>query len=207
MSAIVSSMRDFMPFRGFICSGLYFSSGQCVSLLHWDSAPVEPVFSEIWITGRDIGSTCYLDPLAASDVFNFYHKFDHVIGAQIDLKWSTPEILIVRVSAQAVSLDLEIRVGVPLIVRCANGLLRTAARTLLISRGTTETGKRYLHQPHRLAAVEGAHATLNGSSLGLLTRPPASLRVGGSVVHDRPMLSFCTHYLEPYPAVLRSGRA
>jgi hypothetical protein len=194
-------MEDLMPFQGMLCLGVYFSSGQCISLLSWDSAPVSPPsFSQVWLTDVNGASTCYIDPPSAGDVFEFYHKFDRIIGARFDLKWSAPDRLSFRVSADDIALDVRIRTEEGAAVRCINALLRTPARKLLRSRGKTDTGKRYVHQPHRLVAIVAAEGTLNGGSLGILTSPPASLRVAGSPVQKRPMLSFCTHYLEPFVA-------
>ncbi|HPT28417.1 MAG TPA: hypothetical protein PLZ95_18500 [Bryobacteraceae bacterium] len=192
-------MEDVVPFHGLLCVGVCFSSGQCVSLLSWDSAPVEPPsFSQVWLTEATGKSTCYLDPGSAADVFRFYHSFERVIGATVGLQWVTPENLSVRVHTEGVELDLRMRIGAPVFVRGLNALLRTPARTLLRSRGTTDAGRRYLHQPHRLATIATAEATLNGRSLGSFTPAPRSLRVAGNPVPNRPMLSFCTHYLEPY---------
>ena len=153
--------RDLRPFCGLLCPGLCFFSGQCVSLFSWGSAPVQSAsFSQIWIRDTVRERIYYPDPLAANGVLRFYHRFDQLIGAQIDLKWNTHEILRVRVSAEAVSLDLEIRVAAPFVVGGVNCPLRTPAKTLLSSRGTTEIGKRYVRQPHRLVAVRDAQAIL-----------------------------------------------
>lgn len=190
-----------MPFQGMLCLGVYFSSGQCISLLSWDSAPVSPPsFSQVWLTDANGASTCYIDPPRAGDVFRFYHRFDRIVAAGLDLRWSAPNRLSVQVAADGTALDFRIRTDEGPVIRALNALLRTPARKLLSSRGKTDAGKRYVHQPFRLAAVVAAEGTLNGGSLGILTPPPASLRVGGSAVPKRPMLSFCTHYLEPFAA-------
>jgi hypothetical protein len=193
-------MDDYIRFRGLLCPGLYFSSGNCVSLLSWDSAPVgPPSYSQVWLTGSDGRSACYI-PQNAITAFRFYHNFDVVAAATVDVAWKSQQDLSVRVRAEGLSFDLQIRIGAPAFVRIVNALLKTPAKTLLSSRGNTDAGRRYLHQPHRLAAVEAAEATLNGVSLGSLAPPPSSLRVGGARAPSRPMLSFCTHYLEPYAA-------
>lgn len=189
-------MQELLPFRGLICGGLYFADGRCLSLLSWEQAPVEPSsFSQVWVVEPDGRTTCYIDP-AAESVFRFYHAFDKVIGAEVQVNHSLPELLTARVRAVDMAIDVEVRLAYPRAVRAANAVLKTALRGILRSRGVTDTGRRYVHQPTRLAAVEGARATIEGQALGPLTPPPASMRVGGSVVPRRPVVSFCTHYLE-----------
>ena len=65
-----------------------------------------------------------------------------------------------------------------------------------VNEAATEIGMAVRHQSERVAAIENASASFNGTSLGKIAKPLKSIYVGSAQVPATPVISFCTHYLE-----------
>ncbi len=178
-------MKDFLPFKGFLCPGIYFSSGYCVWLMHWDSTPAEiGAFSEIWVFTPENNRTAYIDPVEAIAIFKIYHDFNTAIGAKIiwDCKDSRSLFATFRAADNGV-MDIQLKLG-------------PAFDINVVNEAVTETGMAVRHQSDRIVVIENASASFNGIGLGTISKPPKPIHVGSAQVPADPVISFCTHYLE-----------
>jgi len=178
-------MKDFLPFKGFLCPGIYFSSGYCVWLMHWNYTPTEvEAFSEIWVFTPENNRTAYIDPVEAIAIFKIYHDFNSAIGAEItwDCKDSRSLFATLLASNNTV-MDIQLKLGPAFDINAVN-------------EAVTETGMAVRHQSDRIVAIENACASFNGIDLGKISNPPKPIYVGSARVLADPVISFCTHYLE-----------
>jgi hypothetical protein len=178
-------MKNFLPFKGFLCPGIYFSSGYCVWLMQWTSTPTEvEAFSEIWVFTPEDNRTAYIDPVEAVPIFKIYHNFNNVVGAEIiwDFKDSNSLSSMFRASDNTV-MEIQLKLGPAFDINAVN-------------EAVTETGMAVRHQSDRAAAIENASASFNGMSLGKIAKPLKPIYVGSAQVPATPVISFCTHYLE-----------
>ena len=178
-------MKDFLPFKGFLCPGIYFSSGYCVWLMQWTSTPTEvEAFSEIWVFTPEDNRTAYIDPVEAIPIFKIYHDFNSAVGAKIT--WNGTDSNSPSASFRASDntfLEIQLKLGPAFDINAVN-------------EAVTETGMAVRHQSDRIAAIENASASFNGIGLGKISNPPKPIYVGSAQVPADPVISFCTHYLE-----------
>ena len=59
----------------------------------------------------------------------------------------------------------------------------------------------YFHQHYRICKVEAVKGRLNGIDLGELSKFSLLVKIGDSQLSDKPLISFCTHYLERNEAI------
>lgn len=178
--------KKMLPFEGYISPGINFSSGYCIWLLNWDATPT-PIhsFSQVWVFDPKGKRTAFIDPIAAKEIFHQYHTFDSVVEGQIVLEEQNDRNLMV--SLQSSTGDrLEMRLS-----------LGDSFKTDSISESKTETGLQVKHHSHTMRVVEHAEGTINGTNLGEIQPPPQPIYVGTAAVGEKPVISYCTHYLEP----------
>ena len=186
--------KELRPFKGFMCPGLYFSSGYCIWLVYWDSYPYEAgTLSEIWVFTPEGERICYVDPEHAGTIFTLYHNFNEVIGAHNIWEWHSSNMLHLTMdSSNSTTLQVQVVLSSSFLM---NTLLKCIPGGIKMN-GKTETGMEYMHKPQKIVSVKNAKATLNGDNLGKLISPPHEISVGDGKVPKRPILSFCHHYLE-----------
>jgi len=178
-------MKNFLPFKGFLCPGIYFSSGYCVWLMQWTYTPTEvETFSEIWVFTPEDNRTAYIDPVEAIPIFRIYHDFNNAIGAEItwDRKDSSSLFATLRASDNT-ALEIQLKLG-------------PAFDMEIVNEAVTETGMAVRHQSDRIVVIENACASFNGIGLGKISKSPKPIYVGSAQVPADPVISFCTHYLE-----------
>ena len=196
-------MNNLLPFQGFISQGMYLSSGYSVWLFHWDSTPaIVNSFSEIWLVTPGGKRVCYISSELSIPIFHIYHQFDEVWASEFTMEWVTTEILKVTVRAESGGeVELVINTTTTISESIVNKLLKTRLKVLFSQKGKTETSMGYFHQPHRICKVETVSGRLNGIDLGELSKPDLPVKIGDSQVSDKPLISFCTHYLERNEAI------
>ena len=208
------------PFRGYLVSGMCFSSGHALMLLNFYSTPtVIPAYTEVWLVTPTDERILFVDPEPAGPLVAQYHDFKRIVGAQTKWTWPTPDTLQVDVQAKdGTALAMEVKLHSNVATGVLNTILKVTPRAILRTApmvavsdlstnlmlglgglriaGKTETGKRYRDEADRLALVGSATAKLNGTDLGTLGSPAKPIRFGDINFGPRAACFFGDLYLE-----------
>lgn len=176
--------KDMLPFHGAIACDIPMADGRSISVFLWDSTPTAcAAFTQLWIVEPDGRRRCFIDPIAAREVFEIYHHFDSVVGDRIVKSWDENGRLCLTLEQSGLRVVLQ--TATPFAVRLINRLLQTPLAALFARRGKTDTGMAYHSQPRRIeSVVSAALETKDGAKTSM--RPDA-----------RAFVSRCTHFLQP----------
>ena len=199
------------PFGGYLCPGLYFSSGYALWLFEFTETPLDVgPYREVWLVTPTGRRYLWVDDPTARPVATRFHEFDVVNHAEVQWTWTEETLRVVvdaaDLSTLEVDLEFETTVGVHLVnlllALTPNWFRRTrpgmAAADLhlkllglggLESAGRTETGTRYCGVVDRVAVVTGGSACLNEVDLGTVTAPSAPVPFGDVTVPQRPVVA------------------
>jgi len=184
-----------LPFKGFMIPGLGFKAGYSMWLLNWDDNPtgVKPLI-EAWVFTPEQKRICYVNSPQGVAVFQKYHQFHEVLPAPIRVDRLADGWQAVVGEKDEPVLSLKVKTGFDLSVAVINLLLKSNPKAG--EKGRTETGKAYFNQPQSLAAIRSAQAVYQGLDLGPLVAPRQDIRVGDGRVSKKPLVNYCTHWLE-----------
>lgn len=186
------------PFRGYMIPGLYFESDYCLYVLRWEETPTQiKKMTQIWVITPDNKKICYIDPVEGIPVFNKYHLFDEVTGAQINIQEDRNYIKIRCRTSNEEILSADIQPEVTLENRIVNLLLNIKyTKKLLITNGKTETGKAFSNEPVRIVTIADAKVIFHGMSQGKLIKPKRKIRIGDGEISEKALINYCIHHLE-----------
>lgn len=209
------------PFRGIQSPGICFSSGHCLVLNNYSSAPTSiEAFDEIWIVTPDGERLLYTDPPKAGSYTETYHDFDRVVGAAITWKQANKERVALHLDGDdGTVLDMRADLGGSPKIRVLNtimsltpqSILRTSigqtVSTLTLGQliesnglkvaGVTETREPYRVEADSIRLVTSATATLNNEDLGEVGPLNRMIEFGDHKVPNDPLITFGALYLRP----------
>lgn len=185
-------------FKGYMIPGLYFESDYCIYILRWKESPVQiKEMTQIWLITPDNKKICYIDPAEGIPVFNKYHLFDEVTGAQINIQEDRNHIKIQCRTNNEEILTADIEAEVTLENRIVNLLLNIKyTKKLLITKGNTETGKAFSNEPVRIVSIGDAKVIFHGKSQGKLIKPKRKIKIGDGEISEKALINYCVHNLE-----------
>lgn len=213
--------ESLQPFHGIQSPGLCFSSGHCLVLNKYASAPTPiEAFGEIWIVTPDGERLLYTDPPAAGAYTEAYHDFDRTVGASITWERANEDRIAVHLDGEdGTVLELRSDLGVSPGVRVLNAITALTPRpvvrtsigqtisTLALGQliesnglkiaGVTETQEPYRVEPDSIRLVTHATATLDNEDLGAVGPPDRPIEFGDHTVPNDPLMTFGAIYLRP----------
>lgn len=207
------------PFHGIQSPGIFFSSGHCLVLNKYSSAPTSiEAFDEIWIVTPDGERLLYTDPPKAGSYTERYHDFDRIVGAAITWEQANEDRVALHLDGEdGTVLELRADLGVSPRVRVLNTftsltpqpIVRTSIgqtiSTLALGQliesnglkiaGVTETQEPYRVEADSIRLVTSATATLNNDDLGEVGPPNRPIEFGDHKVPNNPLITFGAIYL------------
>lgn len=189
------------PFHGQFVPGLCFESGHCLWLLEFTATPTQfDSYTELWLITPTGERILYTDPGDAAEEVLKHHDFDRTESASITCDGSPSRIDVTMEAADDTTIELTASLTQTLATRVLNAVIAvtpapvlqsgvgttisTASMNLLLDAnglkiaGRTETSRRYRLESDRLARIQDASATLDGTDLGALTPPSRPIEFG-----------------------------
>ncbi|WP_254536922.1 hypothetical protein [Halomarina litorea] len=207
------------PFTGLSLPGVCFESGHCVWLLDFESTPTPyGGYTEVWVIGPDGDRTLYVSEEEAIDTVCEYHDFDATHAAEVTVERDDERLTLSTTGEDGTRLDCSLAFESTPATRLLGAVARATPSAIARSGvgravstfslnallglgglpvgGRTETGREYFAAADRMYLVGDATATLDGTDLGGVVRPPERIAFGDIVTTDRPVAFVGDLFLE-----------
>lgn len=208
-------------FAGYGVMGLPFASGHVLGMRRFPASSIGPGYTSIWHRSPDGEWTFYSDtePLLSCNRY-FGNEVDSFERAEIDIAWTGPRSISIRIPSADFVWDAEIAPSAA--TRLMNGLgglmpepmwrngtvldvMSWAARLLLgvgrvTLRGEAPNRQRYIANPRLMWTIPSSTASLKGEEFGPPGPLPAQAFIGDFAIPQRGMFVVGRAFFEPFDA-------